>query len=139
MGIEFKNIDEELEKETNDKDINYIIEVPTNGILKPLNRVMCFFYLHKEDFSCNLLGLNIYSLTEKDNLEQIYSLINSINFSNSMGSFVVFEDKKIIYKSSINCGLDFNEISKDLIATQIIRYTSELEKLYKKMSSKKDK
>ena len=116
----------------NDGDLNYSICINTAGKLKSLNTISCTLYLHKADFSCNLIVGNIYNISHNEDLIKLYEIINKISFRTRIGNFLIHDidgKKQLIYKSSINCGREFCELTSELIQLQIKEFTDCLEYL----------
>lgn len=140
LGIEF--LMEDFNK--SDKDLNYLIHITTMGGLKPLNYIKALIYFNFSVFSMNLLIANIYKIEESENINELYSIINKINLNISSGSFGIFEYdecgnhklSQIIYKSSINCGDDFSDLDKDLVASQLTAFINALPQLFDLMDER---
>lgn len=116
-----------------DDDINYILNISTIGKLKPLNSIPCMLYFSETDFSMNLIVLNIYNIKKNDDTLKLYKIVNEANTETKIGNFTIIANesgnKKIVYRSLVNCGNDFSNLSKRLIKFQILSFISPLEKI----------
>lgn len=114
----------------NDGDLNYTIYISASGKLTSLDKIPCTLYLHKVDFTSNLIVGNIYHIDQTDDLIALYETINKISFRTRLGNFLIHDiegKKQLIYKSSISCGRGFCELSNRLILLQVKEFTDCLE------------
>lgn len=122
-----------------DDDLNYEIEIPSIGIFKPLNSISCIFFLRFDDFSSNLLAVNIFKISNKDKDSNLYKIVNDTNLECSGGAFSIYKidmeedgdyDKQIIYKSTMNCGNEFSELNDEKVRMQMLSFITALNILF---------
>lgn len=121
-----------------DDDINYLINFNTYGRLKSLNSIGGILYFCHSNFSMNFLVLNIYSYKGDD--IRVYEAINEVNSQLLYGSFLIDDDdteeKRILYRSSINCGRDYCGLDKSVLKQQLDVFATGLEKLFDLLKSR---
>lgn len=135
LGIKYEEVN------FNDEDLNYLITFNTYGGLKSLNSIRGVLYFHKNDFTMNFIVLNIYTLDDENNnvdTLDIYEMVNEINSEMLYGSFLIEDNKFIFYRSSINCGINYSGLDKQLLKKQIDIFVEGLIKLFKTIKNKED-
>lgn len=99
-----------------DEDINYSIDIVPTGNLKKLNSIDALMYLTPNTYYIYLLIGNIYKFQKSEDIDPFYKLINTVNESISGGTFTINEiTRQILYSSSIYCGQNFKEMSKNKV------------------------
>lgn len=84
-----------------------------------------FFY----EFNC----FKYLQHQKNDDTLKLYKIVNEANTETKIGNFTIIANesgnKKIVYRSLVNCGNDFSNLSKRLIKFQILSFISPLEKI----------
>ena len=114
----------------NDGDINYSIRIHPTGKLSSIGQRSCTLFLHKKDFTSNLVVGNICNIDKSYDLIPLYEIINKFNMITRLGNLLLHDidgNKQLIYKSSVSCGRDFCELTSELIKFQINEFTTCLE------------
>ena len=120
-----------------DNDLNYSIRLQMGGKLKQLNSIPCVLYFHIHKPVMSLLVGNIYKVGTNENLLLLYEIINNMNSKIINGNFILLNDKEkqIFYRSSVDCGKDYSQLSPELIKMQLNIFIQALEELLDSLKS----
>ena len=118
-----------------DNDLNYFIQIPAIGDLKPLKRIHAYFYADFDDNTINLIIPNVYKISDKDDISYILEIINKTNLKNAVGLFAITEgeESQIIYRDDVNCGENFCNLSNKLVMAQFALFTTQLSYLFEQL------
>ena len=102
--------------------IKYKISFNTYGELKNLNVIGAVF-LWDEDFTFNFIISNVYKIQDSDELLKYFQIVNKANDYANIGNFGVFDNKKIVYKSSTECEKGYRDLTEELIKKHISAFS----------------
>lgn len=135
IKIEYEYIDLE------DDDLNYLISFNTSrfGKLKVKNDISGILYLSAVDNTLNMMVLNIYKLSDADDINAFYKYLNNLNQKVARGRYTIDDNsKQIIYRVTSNCGDEFEGLNEDLISLQLTSFMYGLEDLINWIAKEKE-
>ena len=96
-------------------------------------------FLWDEDFTFNFIISNVYKIQDSDELLKYFQIVNKANDYANIGNFGVFDNKKIVYKSSTECEKDYTDLTEELIKKHILAFSDNILYLFSLINESEEK
>lgn len=114
-----------------DDDLNYEVSFSAPKPFKFLDVLQGIVFANIIENSITLIVVNIYNIPSSKNISSFYKLVNDVNNIIIHGKFSVMKDiRQIIYRASIDCGDDFQDLTEKKIQLLADDYAENLIPLF---------